>query len=281
MQNEAFYLQQMMENYKSRAGTLVVTSGKGGVGKTSIAVNLAVCMAASNKKVLLFDADMSLGNVDILMDLNSRYNVSHLLSGRRSIEEITCTGPAGLEVICGASGLAELADIGDFQRERLLSELSRLQTENDMIVIDTAAGISKAVAGFCLSADHVLVVATPEAAAITDAYAMIKLLAKNAFAGRISVVVNMAETMAEGRNVYRQIANAATHFLGANVYGAGVLLRDERLTQAVRMRKPVVLAYPKSMIATSLLELAARLSNGMQAQPREQSFFRKVVDWFF
>jgi len=238
-------------------------------------------MAASHKKVLLFDADMSLGNVDILMDINSRYNVSHLLSGRKSIDEIICAGPAGIDVICGASGLAELADIGDFQRERLLNELSGLQNESDMIVVDTAAGISKAVAGFCLAADHVLVVTTPDATAITDAYAMIKLLAKNAFAGRISVVVNMADTQAEGRKVYRQIANAAMQFLGTKVYGAGVLPGDERLSQAVRLRKPVVLAYPKSAIASSLLALATRLSDGLQARPREEGFFRKVVDWFF
>jgi len=281
MANEAIYLRQMMENHKGPAKVLAITSGKGGVGKTNIAANLAICLAASRKKVLLIDADLSLGNLDIVMGMHSKYNISHLLNGQKSIEEIIYTGPEGLGIICGASGLEDLANIDEFRRHRLLRELSRLQNDFDVIVIDTAAGISKLVVGFCLAADHVLLVTTPEATAMTDAYAMIKLLIINRYFRRISLIVNMASTTAEGKRTYRQISSVAKQFLNTHIYDAGVLLGDDRLGCAVRLRKPVVLSYPKSRITSSLVALAAKLGNGLAATPNEEGFFKKVVDLFF
>jgi len=281
MGNEAFHLQRTTQNYKRQAKVLAITSGKGGVGKTSIAANLAVCLAASRKKTTLFDADLALGNLDVIMDLNSKYNISHVIRGRKSVEEIIHIGPQGLEIICGASGLEELANINEFQRQRLLRELSKLQENGGVIVIDTAAGISRSVVGFCLAADHVLVVTTPQATAITDAYAMIKVLIGNRFAGRISLIVNLAETITEGKKTYHQIANVVKRFLNTHVYDAGVILRDERLSSAVRLRKPVVLAYPEAQISSSLVALAAKLSNCPAAKSDKEGFFDKVVDWFF
>jgi flagellar biosynthesis protein FlhG len=281
MQNEAIHLQQVAENCQRQAKVLAVTSGKGGVGKTNISANLAICLAASQKKVLLVDADLSLGNLDVIMNLRNKYNISHMLNGRKSLEEIIHTGPAGIEVICGVSGLEDIADLNEFQRQRLLKELSELQSNSDAIVIDTAAGISKSVVGFCLAADHVLVVTTPEATAMTDGYAMIKVLAGNNFGGRISLIVNMAQTISEGKKTYQQISSVAKRFLNIHVYDAGVLLRDEQLVSAVRQRKPVVLAYPGARISSSLVALAARLSrNGSAARTRESGFFKKVVEWF-
>ena len=145
-----------------------------------------------------------------------------------AIEEgvIIHTGPEGLEIICGACGLEGLADISEFSRQRLLKELTTLSFENDTIVIDTAAGISKSVMGFCLSSDHVLVVATPEAPAMTDAYAMIKVLVRNNFGGRISLIVNMSETPSEGKKVYQQIANVAKRFLNTHVITTVIYLNS-------------------------------------------------------
>ncbi|HUV40832.1 MAG TPA: MinD/ParA family protein [Sedimentisphaerales bacterium] len=276
---ESSHLHDLMKHH-THAKVLAVTSGKGGVGKTNIAANLGICLAASGKRVVLLDADLSLGNLEAIMNINSKYNISHMLAGRKTMDEIIHIGPEGLEIICGASGLADLADLSEFQRQRLLSELSTLQNNCDIIAIDTAAGISKSVVGLCLAANHVLVVTTPEAAAMTDAYAMIKVLTAKNFTGRISVVVNMADGMAEGRRTYRQIAGVAKKFLNTHIYCGAVLPNDDKLKAAVRLRKPVVLAYPRASITASLAALAAKLSTGSMVQADDTGFLRKVVDWF-
>ncbi len=274
-------LERMMAERRRPASVLAIASGKGGVGKTSIAVNLSLCLAAAGKRIVLFDADMSLGNVDIMMNITSRYNIAHLLGGSKTIEEIIHIGPKGLEIVCGGSGLEDLANVTQFQRQRLVGELGKLQTGRDAIIIDTGAGISRSVVGFCLAADHVLVVTTPEAAAMTDAYGLIKVLAGNDFSGRISVIVNMAETTADGKAVAQQIARVARQFLGVDVDCAAIVLRDEKLRRCVRMRKCVVMAYPRSPSACSIVALAAKLSKGLAIGTDAQGFFRKVVNWFF
>jgi flagellar biosynthesis protein FlhG len=279
MENPALNLHASPVAGQPAATVLAVTSGKGGVGKTNIAANLAVCLAAAHRRVLLLDADLSLGNLDLVMGLHSKYNVSHVISGHKSMEEVIQNGPRGLRVVCGASGLDRLADISEPEQHRFLEHLSRLQHESDTIVIDTAAGISRPVVSFCLAADRVLVVTTPEAAAMADSYAMIKVLVRKGYAGPISLIVNMARTPAEGRQVYQRMAAVARKFLRTNLYCAGTLLKDERLCAAVRSRTPVVLAYPKSDISVSLAAIATRLGGTRHDTRTDESFFRRVIRW--
>lgn len=281
MRNPALHLQKMMDASKRPATVLAVASGKGGVGKTNIAANLALCLAASRKKVALFDADTALGNLDVIMNFASKYNISHVLNGQHTMEEIIHVGPDNLEIICGASGIEDMADLNEFQRRRLLSEIEKLQSRNDAIIIDTAAGISKSVIAFCLAADHALIVTTPEATAITDAYAMIKVLNGHSFAGRISLIVNMADSLSAGRKIYHQIAGVARRFLNAEVDCAGIVLRDERLRKAVRMRRPVVLAFPQSKVTSSIVALSAKLIKGMAVRADNEGFIKRIVNWFF
>jgi flagellar biosynthesis protein FlhG len=280
MENYAVSMELPREKRQASAPVLAITSGKGGVGKTNIAANLALCMAAAKKRVLLIDADISLGNLDLVMNIRSKYNISHVINGTKRLEEIVQTGPDGLQIICGASGLDRLADISEHEQRRLLDYLAGLQSQTDVVVIDTAAGISSAVIGFCMASDHVLVVTTPEATAMTDAYGVIKVLIKRQFKGPISIVVNMARNEAEGKRTYERMAEVTHKFLQADLYYAGVLLRDERLCAAVRSRKPVVTAYPKSQIAYALSALAARLGGVRSVErPTGGGFFRKVVRW--
>jgi len=281
MREDSEYLRQIMEGRDAPASVLAVTSGKGGVGKSNISANLAICLAAAGKKVALVDADLGLGNLDVVLNINSKYNISHLINGSKTVEEIIQVGPEGVEVICGASGLDTIAELGQFQRQRLLSELEKLQDNYDVIIIDTGAGISKSVLSFCLSSDHVLVISTPEPTSITDAYAMIKVLTTQKFAGRLSLLINMASSKAEGKQVYRQIASVAKRFLSTYVYEAGVILKDERLCESVKVRKAVVLNYPHSQITRSIAALATKLSRGNSLNSGEAGFFKRVVNWLF
>jgi len=274
------HLEDMMSQTSGKADVLTVTRGKGGVGKTNISANLAICLAASGKKVVLLDADLGLGNLDLVMNINTRSNLSHVVAGQKTLDEIIHIGPAGVEVICGGSGIEELANLNQFQRTRLLEQLDKLQDNADIIIIDTGAGISSQVLCFCQAADHVLVITTPEPSAMTDAYAMIKVLASKRFDGRISLVVNMANTVAEGKRTYRQIADVAMRFLNMPIYEAGVICRTDKLTAAVRKRIPVVLAHPRARITSSLAAMAARLSRSSGVKDKE-GFFRRVVNLFF
>lgn len=278
---DAKYLENVMSDQSPKTRVIAITSGKGGVGKTNIAANLAICLAAANKKVLLLDADLGLGNVDIIMDINSRYNLMQVISGQKELREIINIAPAGVEVICGGSGIEELANINQFQMQRLLDELDELENNNDMIIIDTGAGINSTVINFCTAADSVLVVTTPEPSAMTDAYAMIKVLAARNFAGRINLVVNMAKSIAEGKRIYRQIADVAMRFLNLPVYEAGVICKTDQVTNSVRTRKPVVLNYPKAKVTSAIAAMAARLSRNSPQMRTKDSFFKRVVNRFF
>lgn len=274
-------LRQTSDTRPGRAVVVTIASGKGGVGKTNIAANLSICLANNKKRVLLIDADLGLGNLDVVMNLNSRYSLAQVLAGRKSLEEIIQLGPAGVEVICGGSGIEELANVNPFQRQHLLDELQRLGDRADIIVIDTGAGIHPTVVSFCLASDHTMVVTTPEPTAITDAYAMIKVLAGRKYNGRISLLVNMAESIAEGKKTYRQITEVAARFLNTAVYDGGILCRNELVCNAVRRREPVVLAYPRSPIAEHFAAISARMTNISRPNMENNGFFRKVVNWLF
>ncbi len=177
--------------------------------------------------------------------------------------------------------MAEMADWSQFQRHRLINDLNSIANNNDVIIVDTGAGICKDVMAFCMFSDELLLVTTPEATAMTDAYAMIKVLAKNGYGGSINLVVNMAADIAEGKKTYQQIAGVAMRFLDTAVYSAGILLRDNSLIESVRQRKPVVLAYPKSKISQGFISLAAKVTKDTVSSNSQNGFFKKVVDWFF
>lgn len=272
-----------MNTAEKPATVIAVTSGKGGVGKTNVVANLGLAFAASNKKTVLIDADLGLGNLDIIMNINSMYNLWHVARGTHSIEEIIQVGPNGVEVVCGPNGLEDMANLNQFQRSRLIEEMDKFHCNSDIILIDTSAGINQSVLAFCSASDQVLVVTTPEPSAMSDAYAMIKILSLQDYPGKICLVVNMAASLSEGKRVYRQMADVAHKFLSRTVYEAGILCMDERLPKSVKARKPFVLNYPQSNVTSAFTAMAARLSRGCRAgeTARNEGFFRKVVNLFF
>lgn len=265
----------------SRCTTVAIASGKGGVGKTCLAVNLAISLAQEGKQVMLFDADMGLANVDLIMNADCRYSILNFLNGSKDLDEIITVGYEGVEVICGVNGIDRLADISDFERQRIICQLDKLNKTKEFVLIDTGAGIQKNVISFCMAADVVVVVATPEPTAITDAYATIKVLVRQKYDGKICLVVNMADDLGQGKLVYRQISAVALKFLNVTVLEGGTILRDSLFCESVKSRKPLVLGYPYSKSAKSINNIALRLTKNMSSKKIEDGFFRRVVKKFF
>jgi flagellar biosynthesis protein FlhG len=260
--------------------TIAITSGKGGVGKSNVALNLAILLAAAGNRVALVDADLGMANLDVLLDLTVRGNLSHVIHGRKSIEEIILDLPNGVQLVPGASGLARVAEMGDLQRSRLEREMLKLEDDNDIILIDTGAGLNNHVVKFASAADNVMVVTTPEPTAMTDAYALTKVLHHSGYEGHLSMLVNMASGRHEARTTHQRIAGVARQFLNTTIYDAGYILEDARLRDAVRRREPVVLAYPRCPASKSLAALATKLCSGGALVSRKEGFFRRVANWF-
>jgi flagellar biosynthesis protein FlhG len=277
--DQAGKLRRLMQQAR-RTRTIAVTSGKGGVGKSNVALNLAILLSAAGHRVALVDADLGLANIDVLVDVNVRSNLTHVIAGLKRLEEIVVDLPSGVQFVPGASGLTKLARLSDFQRAQLLKDLTALEADNDIIVIDTAAGIGPDVVQLSVSADNVLVVTSPEPPAVTDSYAMTKVLVRSGYNGHISLLVNFAANRHEARTTYARISGVARQFLGTIVYDAGYVLTDPKVPEAVRKREPVVLAYPKCPASQCLAALATKLSAGGSLVAKKEGFFSRVANWF-
>lgn len=267
---------------------IAIASGKGGVGKTQIAANLAIALAARSYRVVLFDMDLGLANADIVLGCEVGGTWSDVLSGKRELDEILIKGPGGIDFVAGASGVAHMANLSEFERYRLLTAMREIEARYDLVVMDCGAGISQNVIGFAASADTVLVVATPEPTAVTDAYATIKSFAYewnfNGGVGEmnssIGLVVNMAESKREGRKTYERLAGVAARFLHLPVADYGYILRDDHVPAAVRQRQPVLLHYPRCSASTCLMASAGRLAREMGRPEAAPSLFYRVMNMF-
>jgi len=280
MTDQAQKLRLMVRNSRRSARVLAVTSGKGGVGKSNVAANLAICLSAVGKKIVLIDADLGLANLDVLLPISARSNLAHVISGKKRIQDVIQTGPAQIQVICGASGSSKMADLHEFQRQRLIQEMAYLEQLADVIIVDTGAGISPNVLSFCNAADHNLVVTTTEPTSITDAYAMIKTLHRARTDAKISLLINMADNREQAKKLFQRIAAVTRKFLAAPLYDAGYVLRDMHLVQAVHQRRPVVLAYPRCQATACFVALAQKLARAPKDLDQNSGFFRKVINWF-
>ena len=264
-----------------RASVIAITSGKGGVGKSNVAVNLAIQLSLSGrKKVVLLDADLGLANADVLCNIDLPFNLSHVIARKKELHEVMVNGPGGFRLIGGASGLARMADLSDFDRQRIISAMGELEQQADIILIDTGAGISPNVLSFTKAADHVLIVTTPEPTAITDAYAVVKVLSRDNVERRISLLTNQVRSAAEGRIVHGRISKVAKQFLGISVLDAGYVLADEAVQSAVRRRRPFVLDSPRCGASQCIAQLAMRLEQGVNGQADSAGFFNRMTRWF-
>lgn len=276
--DQASQLRSLMQE-RRRASVIAITSGKGGVGKSNVAVNLAIKFAAAGKDVVLLDADLGLANADVLCSVDLPCNLSHVIARKKDLQQVLVRAPGGFRLIGGASGLARMADLSDADRQRLIDALGDLEAQTDIILIDTGAGISPNVLAFTRAADHVLVVTTPEPTAITDAYAVVKVLSRDGSERRVSLLVNQVRSPGEARVVHERIAKVARQFLGVTVYDGGYVYADAEVSAAVRKRTPFVLASPRCAAANCISQLAIRLEQGVAAV-HDGGFFNRMGKWF-
>ncbi len=279
--DQADRLRELARRQRRTATVVAVLSGKGGVGKTNVAVNLAVCLAARQHRVVLVDADLGLANADLLLNTNVTHTLAHVLAGRCQLDDVLRDVVAGILFLPGASGVGQLANLSDFERQRLLDILGVLEQRGDILVIDCGGGISRSVTALALAADHVLLVTTPEPTALTDAYAVAKTLHRQSYEGMISTLVNMAASRQDAQNAHERLAGVARRFLALPLACGGYILRDEHVARAVRERAPVVLRYPRCPASSCVMAVAARLARLTGVGGREEGFFRRVVNLFF
>lgn len=239
---------------------LAVTSGKGGVGKTNVVVNLAVTLARQRHRVAVLDADFGLGNVDVLLGLTPERHLGHVLSGQCELDEIVLTGPEGVRIIPASSGLRELTALSHAQWDRLTAGLDRLAAEIDFLLVDTAAGISENVIGMLTATDRVLVVTSPEPTAVVDAYAVVKVLSATHAGADIGILVNGARDAGEAATVYRQLALAVERFLNLQIRSYGHVTHDAAVRDAVCQQQPVVCEHPRSPASLCFRVLAAQVA---------------------
>ena len=240
---------------------IAVTGGKGGVGKTNVSVNLAVSMADMGKRVMVLDADLGLANIDVLLGLHTEYDLSHVLRGERTLQEIIVEGPGGVRVVPASSGVQEMAELSRAEHAGLIQAFSEVDDDLDILIVDTAAGISDAVVSFSRAAQEVIVVVCDEPASITDAYALIKLLNREYGVNRFRVLANMTRSAEEGRNLYNKLCRVTDRYLEVMLSYMGSVPYDESLRKAVRGQKPVVHAFPRSPAAQTFKNLAKKADN--------------------
>ena len=255
-----------------------MTSGKGGVGKTSTSVNLAISMASKGSRVILLDADLGLANVEVLLGLNSIYNLQHVIAGEKTMAQILVKGPGGVGVIPGTSGLAKLADLNESARQRIMEGLAELQQRSDFVVIDTMAGIGKSATAFVSAADEVLLVSTPEPSSIVDAYGMLKTTYQKRDDALVRLIANMVLNKKQASLVYSKLSGAAQQYLGRKLSYLGMIPRDPHVSQAVMQSHPYSLRYPTCAATRSVQDIADRLISQRAASgPGTDGFLRRFA----
>ncbi|HLP17859.1 MAG TPA: MinD/ParA family protein [Bacteroidota bacterium] len=246
---------------QGRPRTIVVTSGKGGVGKTNIASNLGIILSGMRKRVVLVDADANLGNTEMVLGLSPRYRLSHVVRNEADIDDALITSYNGLKVLAGDSGKYDFPTLTTATQKQLLSTIYEADTPKDIVLIDTSAGLSDEILFFAVQSDDVIIITTPEPTAVMDAYAMVKLIQHTA-QGRmpaLRLIVNMAKTPREAEATYRNLESVIQHFLHEKIEFLGFLLHDPSVGKSVCAQTPVVVHAPHSSVALSLRAIAHKL----------------------
>lgn len=266
-------------NSKNKAKIITVTSGKGGVGKSNFVVNLGITLQKKGKRVLIFDADIGMGNDDVLMGIYPRYNIFDLIKGR-NLEDILVAGPEGVMLLAGGSGLNQVEDLQSHERDAFLEKLESLDGF-DYILMDTGAGINRSVLAFIACSEELIIIITPEPTSLTDAYSLVKATDHFKIKSKAKIVVNKAFTKAEGVQTFNKFKTAVNRFLTVEVSYLGCILEDRKLVQGVRDQVPFVLSYPHSDASKGIEEISkALLGEDTNERIGAQGVFKKLFNIF-
>jgi len=261
---------------------LTVTSGKGGVGKTAVVANVAVALGRQGKKVLIIDADLGLANVDVVFGLTPRYNLNHFFAGEQSLNAILIDGPPGVKILPAGSGVQKFTQLDSHQKMRFMEELDTLHDEFDVVLIDTEAGISDNVTYFSVAAQEILIVTAPEPTAITDAYALMKLLSTQYHEKRFNLVVNSVRSHEEALEVYEKLAMVANRYLDISIDFLGGIPYDRRMHDSIRKQKVMVDLYPGTKTSNAFEQLADTLLHSAHSTPMKgtiQFFWKNLLSF--
>ncbi len=239
---------------------VTVTSGKGGVGKTNVSVNLAMALSNAGKRVTIMDADLGLGNIDVLLGLHPQYNLNQVIEGEQQLDDIIVPGPGNISIIPAASGVQNMAELSPSQHAGLIRAFSEMSHDLDVLLVDTAAGIADSVISFSRAAQEVVVVVNDEPASITDAYALIKVLNREYGLFRFRVLCNRVKSAQQGRELYSTITRVTDRFLDVALDYIGFIPDDDFVVKAIRKQRPVVDAYPRSKASMAFRTLAEKMN---------------------
>ena len=261
---------------------IAVASGKGGVGKTNVSANLALSLVESGKEVLLMDADLGLANVDLLLGLHAEHNLSHVINGERTLEEVIIEGPMGLKIIPAASGTQMMSELSQEQHAGIIRAFSELSLPIDVLVVDTAAGISDSVISFTKASHEVIVVVCNEPTSLTDAYALIKVLSEEHEVQRFNILANMVRTPKEGLNLFAKLSRVTDHYLDVTLDYLGAIPFDEYLVKSVKKQLAVTQAYPQSPSALAFRKMARKVNSWplpQQASGHLEFFVERLIQY--
>lgn len=271
------------ENKKPQKNTriLAVASGKGGVGKSNLTANLAIALASLGKEIIVFDADLGMANIDVLLGLIPKYTLQDVLYGRKELQDIMVETFEGVKIIPGASGLQEITGLGSKRQELLIESLQNVAEEADFLLIDTGAGIHRNVLAFLGAAQEVIIVSTTEPTSLKDAYGIIKILIKYGDQREIKTVINRVANLEEGEYAHQKLKTVAAKFLNFELKNLGYIREDKMMVRAVKAQEPLVLKYPNSSAATDIREMAGKILNTEIEKPLGvQRFFNRLQRLF-